>query len=304
VRLEKTQEFYALTVGPFDTEESAQRFFPVLRSALLWASLKDALPISYPKALSEVTLLDHPRPIHPKSDLAGPLREVGWEATDGEYYADKAVIRPEAKRLLRWEMGAVRVVIGTAAANFVSRISEALSFEAPERVLSDQKLQLAIELWSAAFFELSDRAQFISLVTVLEALTPAADVSPLCQQTLGRAVGFAKVDRDKYVRDSAEWNDLEGLLGRLRDLKRQAIGQGLRDYVSSVVQRNPDLGDSQKVKRRLSKVYRHRCELLHGGRTDEKAMRRELRFLKEFVPRLLERLYVNEACEGRSAGAT
>ncbi len=54
---------------------------------------------------------------------------MGWEATDGNYDADKAVIRPEAKRLLRWEMGGV-------------------------------------------------------IVTVLEALTPGADVYPLSPQTL------------------------------------------------------------------------------------------------------------------------
>ncbi len=296
VRLEKTVQFYALTVGPFDTQESAQRFFRLLRSAFLWASLKNALPISYPKALSEVTLFDHPKPIDPKSDWAEPLREVGWEATDGNYDAHKAVILPEAKRLPRWEMGGVRVMVGIAAASFVGRVAEALSFKAPENVVRDHKLQLAMDLYSAAFFEMSDGARFIRLVTVLEALTPGTDVSPLSQQTLDALTQRAEKEREQYPKGSDERKELDRLVGRVRELKREAIGQTLRDYILPVVKRNADLGDPAEVKRRLREVYRHRSKLLHEGRIDEHALRDGLRFLRQFVPRLLERLYVSEAC--------
>jgi hypothetical protein len=220
---------------------------------------------------------------------------VGWDVIEGRYDADKAVVRPEAKKLVRWEMGRATVIAGIGADNFTQSIKEALLFSSPENVVKQEKLQLAIDLYSAFFFELSDNAQFITLVTVLEALTPEFDVPDVARKTLESAKALVKEARGGYSSNSNEWNDLEHLLGRVGKLKQQAIGTRIRKYISGVVQEYEELGDPQEVSNKLKDLYKNRSLLLHKGKADEHSIKDGLQFLRSFVPKLLERLYVAEA---------
>lgn len=135
LRLEKLNHFYALSIGPFDTEDEARRFFPKLWSCFLWISLKDLTGISYPKSLSDVTIFDQPIPVPEENIITQIAQTVGWAYTEGHYDADKAVLRPEAKKLLRVEMGRASLTVGLGTDRLIQRISEALSLKAPEKVI-------------------------------------------------------------------------------------------------------------------------------------------------------------------------
>lgn len=84
---------------------------------------------------------------------------------------------------------------------------------------------------------------------------------------------------------------------RIGALKTEAIGTVFRYYVSSVVSRHPELGDSEEVSAKLRGVYSVRSALLHEGHSSEQEIREHLLFLREFVPRLLATLY-QEAAAG------
>ena len=299
VHLEKLTYFYALTIGPFDTEEAARQFFPKLRSSLLWVSLKYKVGISYPRSITDVTLTETPTPVPEKVIVKQLADKVGWDITEGYYDADKAVVRPEAKKLVRWETGRPTVIAGIGANNFAECIEEAMSFAVPENVIRHEKLQLAIDLYSAFFFELSYKAQFITLVTVLEALAPESEVPDIAKEELDSTKLLVKETRNRFSRDSREWNDLEHLVSRIGNLKKQAIGTVMREYISGIVLEHPDLGDPQEVSDRLRDIYKHRSLLLHEGDADEEAIKEGLRFLTGFVPQLLERLYVAAAEHNR-----
>jgi hypothetical protein len=47
IRFEKNQNYYAITVGPFQTEDQAKLYYPKIKSALLWISLKYLIGIRY-----------------------------------------------------------------------------------------------------------------------------------------------------------------------------------------------------------------------------------------------------------------
>ena len=143
VSLEKLTNFYAITVGDFNSIDEAHRFFPKLCSSLLWASLKFKAGISYPKVITEINLEDNPTPIHKDSNFRIVTDAVGWNELEGHYDADKAVVRPEAKKLVKLEMGRPTVIIAINTDNFFKAISEAISFKVPENVVNDEKLQLA-----------------------------------------------------------------------------------------------------------------------------------------------------------------
>jgi hypothetical protein len=292
VCLEKLTNIYALTIGPFETEQEARQFFPKLRAALLWVSLKHNVGINYPRSVTDVTLIEGPTPVPDKGMVKQLVERVGWDVIEGFYDADKAVARPEAKKLIRWEMGRPSVIAGIGADNFAKCIKEALSFSAPDNVVKEERLQLAIDLYSAFFFELSDKAQFIALVTVLEALTPDSEVPDIARTTLESAKSVVKQKRNSFTRDAEEWKDLDHLLSRIGKLKQQAIGASIRHYFSGVVQDYSELGDPREVSNKLRDVYKNRSLLLHEGDVDEDSIKDGLRFLREFVPKVLEKLYI------------
>lgn len=293
VKIEKLTNFYAVSIGPFDSEEEANNYLTTLHAGLLWVSLKDTVGISFPQTLSSVDYFDEAKPVLDNNNIKPIADIVGWDTTEGSYNANKAVIRLDNKRLLRFEPGQVTVVIGISADNIVKSLSEALSFSTPENVISDNKLKLAIELYSSFFFELSENAQLITLVTVLEALTPEHNITKTAMEALSTAKQAVKQCRDHYSSDSIERKELERLLSRVGKLKYEAIGTVMREHVKTIIIKHPELADPDTVEKQLKITYGQRSKLLHSGEANKEEIKKSLKFLKNFVPRLLEKLYLD-----------
>lgn len=143
VKLEKLTNFYAITVGEFDSIDKAHQFFPKICSSFLWASLKLKAGISYPKLITEVSIEDTPTKISKDSNFKMVVDSAGWNEIDGNYDANKAVVIPDGKKFIKTELGNPRVVIGFNAENFVKFISEAISFESPENIVNDNKVTVS-----------------------------------------------------------------------------------------------------------------------------------------------------------------
>ena len=292
LKLEQLHHYYTLSSGPFASEEAAVAHFDQLRACLLWLSLRHGVGISYSKILGNLNLLDLPRPVPDSGPFSHVAGTVGWTATDGSYNADKALIIPNHKRLIRWENGRASVVTGISIESFFKSLSEALSFESPGEVIENDKLRLAIELYAAYRFELSSNAQLITLVSALESLLPRIEEIPAGSKVaLKQAKKAVKASRDRHAQDSTEWGVINRLLCRVGELKHEAIGTTLRNYVASVVSRHPELGDPEDVRSKLRNLYSIRSKLLHEGHPGEEKIEPHLSFARDFVPRLLAALF-------------
>lgn len=287
--LEKLTYIYSITIGPFNTIDEAYQFFPKLCSSLLWTSLKLEAGIIYPKLINEVHLENNLIPVHEDSHI------VGWSSIDGHYDAEKAVVRPDAKKLIRTEMGRPTIICGISASKFVEYISEAILFKSPENIIKDKKLQLAIALYASYHYELSDNAKFITLVTVLEALKPQEEISDIAKEALASAKSVIKEKQKSYKKDSKEWRELENLASRVGGLKKQSIGAQIRNYIYGVVQENQELGDPVCVINKIKGLYDLRSNLLHEGMADNEKIKEAHQFLVGFIPKILEWLYRKEA---------
>jgi hypothetical protein len=296
-RLERLHHIYALSSRSFPSEDAAAASLDELRASLLWASLRFGVGVSYSRTLSEVTLFEEPKPSPDSGPVAHAASVRGWAATDGHYDADKAAILRDDKRLTRWEMGRASLIVGISIENFFSSLTEALSFHAIQSIVGNDKLKLAIELYAAYRFELSDNAQFITLVSALESLLPDMVIADASSSVLDKAKAVVSGRRDQYPQGSDEWNAVNHLLSRLGTLKREAIGTTLRAYVSDVVSRYSDLGNGTEVSAKLRSIYSIRGALLHDGRGDEREISEALGFLRDFVPRMLTVLF-KEAAKG------
>lgn len=262
-----------------------------IRASLLWLSLTRRVGVSYSKKAGDLKLYDAPKPVPETEPLAHIGRATGWTAIDGHYDADKAAILPEHLRLIRWETGSASTVLGLNPETFFQPLKEALSFPWLHGVINNHKLMLAIELYAAYRFELGDNAQFITLVSSLEALLPEVQIPESSINALNSAKEVVKGIRDAYAAESAKWTEINHLLSRIGALKAEAIGTNLRAYVSSVISRHPQLGNAEKVSAKLRDIYSIRSILLHEGKFDYQAISENLSFLREFVPQLLAALF-------------
>lgn len=293
VRIEKLINFYAIIVGEFNSIDEAHRFFPKLCSSFLWVSLKLKSGISYPKLITELNIEDAPTKISKDSNFRSVVDSVGWNELDGHYDANKAVVIPDGKKLIKTEFGNVMGVIGFNAENFVKFIAEAISFKSPENIVNDKKLQLAISLYSASHYEVSDNAKFITLVTVIEALKPEEEeVSDIAREALELAI--STIEKLKACKKGDELIELENQVKRIRNLMKQGTRKAIRKYISKIIEENSGLGHKKEVSKKIEDIYRIRNALLHSGTADNKKIKEGLHFLVGFIPKLLEWLYQKE----------
>lgn len=295
LKIEKLEQRYLASIGPYTSTLEAERGLQRLTAALLWSSLELNVGVRYPSARGLVNLYEIPIAIPTTEPMAYIGKVTGWHEIDGDYDADQSVIRPENKRLVRFEGGQVTLTAGIASNNFLNKLSEALRFSNPVAVVESSKLRLAIEICAGHGFEISPNAQFLVLVTALEALLPDTNIAPPAVQALNVAHSAVLEDRKKYPSNSQEWIEITHLLSRLGKLQHESIGASLRRYTSAIVQRHPDLGAPDITSIALRDAYSARSRLLHDGRVDPALLAQQLEFLKNFVPRLLRALFSETA---------
>lgn len=291
LRVEKLHHLYAASLGPFPTPAAAGQGLSQLRAAILWCAIEFGTGLRYPGSTEAVTLFDEPVEIPATQPMAHIGKVTGWECTDGHYDAGSALIRPDHKRLCRFESGHATVTAGIAVDRFIAKAEEALSFERLVQVAGDDKLKLAIEVAVSHRFEASHNAQFITLITSLEALLPDVSVSPAAAQAVAEAAQLIRDRRDSFARADPEWSQLERLRSRVEKLSVDSVGEGMRTFVSLVLERHPELGDHQAIAARVREAYNTRSRLLHDGHVLEDRLRSGLDFLRDFVPRLLRCLF-------------
>jgi hypothetical protein len=112
---------------------------------------------------------------------------------------------------------------GIAIERFVAKAEEALSFKHLSKIACDEKLKLAIEVAMSHRFEASDNAQFITLITSLEALLPDLPVSPEASAAITEARQIIRNKRNTFARADPEWSELERLLDRINTLRVDSV---------------------------------------------------------------------------------
>jgi hypothetical protein len=295
VKLEKLQLRYSASVGPYSSEAEAQLGLQRLTAALLWSTLEFNVGLQYPGERGLVHLHEQPIPIPSVGPMANISKITGWQETDGHYDADSPVVLPDHKRLVRFEGGRATFTAGIGGDNFLKKLAEALEFPRTAAVAEDKKLRLAIEICAGHKFEISDSAQFVALVTALEALLPDSAISPAAASALDIARAAVLEARKQYAEGSVERSQVDHLLSRLGGLKQEAIGTAMRSFVLATVQRHQDLGNTDATSLALRDAYFVRCRLLHDGHVDPALLGKKLAFLRQFVPKLLRALFLEKA---------
>lgn len=147
--------------------------------------------------------------------------------------------------------GSFAVILGRPAASVVGAINVALSSQ--ER--GNKKLLLAMELFSSARQELTERSRFISLVSSLE---PLAD-----QQNYDIEVSNIIDQFTNQIRTRNFPSQIEAsLIGRMENLSMESVTSAIRRLIREALP-----GDSEAVEI-IKSAYDLRSRILHDGTTD------------------------------------
>lgn len=289
IQLEKLHHDYIVTLGPFTTSMEAEDALSHLRAAALWCAIELSIGLQYPTGNGTIELLETPAAISENTQHIGA--STGWTFIDGSYNAHQALIIPDHKRLVSFKLGKPKLVASIPVERFLEKFEEALSFDQLSQVVLNEKLKLAIEIAMSHRFEVSERAQFIALVTSLEALLPDAPAAKVTRQVIPKAAQLIKEDRNQHDPGSSEWKELDRLLSRVNDLKKESISARIRTFVAASLARHPTLGNDEVIENQILTAYDVRSKLLHQGHVPSEQLTSGLEFLRTFVPKLLSLLF-------------
>jgi hypothetical protein len=214
----------------------------------------------------------------------------GWYELDGQYDADKTIIRPEHKRLLIWATGTPTIRLDTPADLLAKNMLDGMVEGRPERVFDDPKLHLACEVYLASHFESTPAASFLSRITTLEILAKDAPATDPIRTMVERFIveaKKAKADADGPTLKA----EFESLASRLGYLRYRSIKSGIRRVVEDALSNDPEVRAPADVAKEVSRLYDLRSTMVHMGEASPEAVRAGSSRLNDVVPRVLRALY-------------
>lgn len=309
VILKKTDESsYLLKIGKFKTKEEAFEFYFKIKAFFLWASIKFRKGIKFSDNLKEINYFEE---LGGKPQFKGDdnLKQI-FEECDAYNLDNGPLIHPYGVKWINFGGGKVIVTAGVGVDKFADALKEVLQFPYPENVFNEingVKLQLAIDLYLSYLFESDRNARFITLVTVLEALLPPKkEISRSSQKFLESMKEMIKPEiknlesKVKNIEgydldEEFKLKELQRILTEIDKLKKESIKSNMRNYISTFIRANTELGDPDEIAKLIGNIYDDRSSLLHEGKYDKDKISENLIFLENFVPKLLEKLYSNHA---------
>lgn len=255
----------------FESEAEAQAYLPGLKRGL-W-NLALVHQIAFKPSFERQHITPVPDPYTAERNLAqgfgmaveGPFQPLHWVIDEDGYAIFKA---GEGVRPLLFVEASGHVVHPTDAVReaLASGIEGAQS--ASDSV--DERLATALDLYLSHFYEVSIRARFLTLVTVLEVLAPVTEKHPAAIRLvvdLHRDIDdLLKTEVDPDARDALE------ALRKEIDFRRE---KSIRRRIRCLVLDEPTLGDIPQRKglaRRIVDAYDLRSAMTHSGAIAEEAL--------------------------------
>lgn len=161
------------------------------------------------------------------------------------------IIYPEGKDLSRLLIhhGSVRFQVGKVMPTVLRSLTFGMRSDSARRAISNERVNLALELYGDSYFETTTAARFLALVNVLEVLKDTDDSSEAARSLIDQWITEAESQLDS--------DEAKSIVGSLRHMKQISISRG----IASVVRRH--LGN-ERVKEAQT-LYTMRSGLVHDG---------------------------------------
>lgn len=291
-RLSKSGNLYALSVDGFASEEDANGALITLWSGLRWALLNANLAPSATLELSDVSYCDDP--IAAAANLSKSFKANIEGPVDGLIDGSRPAVFPTAKKLRALTMGDATFIVGTPAVRLFQLLDEHSCFLSPAKPLADPKLQVALDLYSAYFSEVSSNARFLTLVMSLEALSSPINRPEPVLSLLKKWNEEVQEVKLQLTEDDERLSALDSLSKELLFKRESSIRSQIRSLVFNTLN-SVGHSDAQEAAKVAVRIYDHRSKLVHDGTLDARVLADATSDAKSLVERVLRSRFLVEA---------
>lgn len=281
--------FYVLEIKGFKSENSAKDYLMRLWAGMAWVSLNKCIPFSAKTELGEITYAPDPQIAAENLSRSFGMSIKG--AVDGLAGGDQdPIVFPSVKK--------IRTISFSASGSSSSPLSFddiypilIQGIEAPVSfdIMLDSKLKLAIELYSAHYYEHTTNTKFLTLIMALECFFPnkPESKSGVALELLNDWKTEIEDKKSKLQPDDEEYISLEDLKRELHFMKEKSKRGLIRSLVFETLQavNNPQ---AQEFAKEAVGLYDKRSKLVHKGKLPPKDLDNAEKEAKQLVEMILK----------------
>jgi len=280
--------YYALKVTGLDSEAACHDYLRRLWSGFNWLLLKRGVAVKATLTFDKVTYASDP-------EAAARNLERKWNLpykgpVDGLVNASKPSAYPSHQHIRFVGIGRPSVIVTTPLSDVHAFLREGIDVRKDNPSINDERLQTALDLYSAYWYEHTDNARLLTLVLALESLITHPPRHEVVIQLLEKWKTEVETIRNKFEPDSDEYQALKSLDGELSSKKTESF----RKQVRSLVLRSLEfLGHGQPYEwaDQAVKVYDQRSTLVHEGFLPQPLLSQTTSAAKSIVALVLEARY-------------
>lgn len=283
--LEAKEPFYILSISGFKSDDACRHFKDELWAAFMWAQLKKGMAFKVEHTFDNIAYSDNPEQAARNLEKSFGMPYAG--PVDGLASGNFPAIYPSDKQLRFVTGGDATLTIGTPAQQIVDVLFEGLEVRRGMAHPLDERLQTALDLYAAYWYEQTLNAKFLTLMLALECLMTPMPRHHLVRNMLDAWEPDVKARRDAYSSGSEEYRALNSLLTELIFKRSDSLTLQLRTLVkNSLAAVNDSRADA--FSERASKVYGKRSKLVHDGSLPPGELEQVTQEAKEIVEAVLE----------------
>jgi hypothetical protein len=265
ISLTQDKDFYILTIKGFDSEQEAQAYVRNISVGLNWLLLDQDLAIQAQQDLSTVAYAEDP--IKAAKILSSSFNLEIEGPVDGLANGNFPSVYPSDKHLRFAYVGEPNVILVSEVDDVILSFREAM--RSMTTGIIDKKLETALELYNAHYFERSERVRFLLLVIALEALATTQRSSVLIQELIEQW----QQQINSSIEDNPQQRQaLESLKSRLGSFKDNSITNQIQQLVMESLANESD-ADIQEYVKQIPQIYNYRSKIVHDGSISNEQIR-------------------------------
>ena len=280
--------YYVLKVTGLDSEAACRDYLHHLWPGFNWLLLKRGVAIKATLTFDKVTYASDPEAAARNLERTMNLAYKG--PVDGLVNAGIPSAYPSHKNIRVVGVGSPNVIVTMPLSDVYAFLKEGIDIRKDKPSMNDRRLQTALDLYSAYWYEHTGNARLLTLVLALESLMTNPPRHNVVVELLGKWKPEVKSLKDKFKSNSDEYHALESLERELLFKKTES----LRRQVRSLVLRSLEfLGHDKpdEIADRAVWVYDQRSTLVHKGFLPQPVLSKATSTAKSIVEMVLEALY-------------
>lgn len=280
--------YYVLKVTGFDSEAACRDYLQRLCSGFNWLLLKRGVAVKVTLTFDKVTYASDPEAAARNLERSWGLPYKG--PVDGLVNKNMPSVYPSHKNIRFAGVGSPNVIVTTPLSDVYAFLKEGIDIRKDNPSINDRRLQTALDLYSAYWYEHTDNAKLLTLVLALESLLTNPPRHEVVVELLGKWESEVESLKSKFKSNSDEYHALESLERELLFRKTES----LRRQVRSLVLRSVEfLGHDKpyEIADRAVWVYDQRSTLVHEGFLSQPVLSKATSMAKSIVALVLEARY-------------